>query len=410
MKKALGTIILTLAALPAMCQEGPRILYNVLYEYYFDNREFAGHEDYTRSQTFHSARLTPMVGVGFNQDGNLHHSVMAGIDLLKNMGEASVMADDRKIENWGLFHEMSLWYNVETKVGRKDLSCFAGMFSRRFSAIGSQDTPDGAFPGRNIPAVFLNDELRFYDNNIEGILMKLSDRRSYAELGLDWKGKYGKNRREQFLIFSYGKFAVTRCLNAGWAAMGHHYANAEMFGGVVDDHTVSPFVELDLATFTSGKLQALSLSLNGIYGYHRERAKGKEYDITHGAEAALDIRSRGIGIHNSLYYGTSQYPYYQVTSPEGTIYGQDLYRGNPFYQAKGIAGSWKDKGFYDRFEAYYQPHVSAFLDLRLAFAFHFAEGGYQGWQQKFSLVFNLDKVLGRRSSRMKSPERHEMIM
>lgn len=385
MKKTLTIAILTLAVLSSSAQTKPQFVYDVNFQYNLDNREFyAGDELYAASRTFNSARLTPGAGFLYKQDKKLTHKVMAGIDVLNNMGEYPVYSGDKYLDNWDLFHEVTFWYSLEADLRKARINGCAGMFPGRFSAFGQP------FSSRNIPRAFVSDENMFYDPNIEGLLVNARREHAFYEIGLDWMGLYGSRRREQFRIFTYGKGAVSNWLNVGWVANFHHYASSVEYIGVVDDNLVSPFVEFDFKGIFKKRPEAFSVSFHYLQGIHQDRVRDTGLELSSGGEATLDVRNWGVGICNSLYYGTSQMPYY-------SLYSSGLYRGSPFYQVRGVAGNWKESGYYNRFEVYYQPKIASFLDLRISAVAHFASNashsGYQGWQQKFSLVFNLEKAL-----------------
>ena len=81
-------------------------------------------------------------------------------------------------------------------------------------------------------------------------------------------------------------------------------------------------------------------------------------------------------------------PYYDTpfTSASGETWpnGAYLYRGLGFYRS----GKW-----YNHAEVYYRPHVADFLDIEVAFDIHAVGGlGLVGWQQRASLVFDLDAL------------------
>ena len=81
-------------------------------------------------------------------------------------------------------------------------------------------------------------------------------------------------------------------------------------------------------------------------------------------------------------------PFYDGRDDVGVKYGNLLYFGDYFYKIKGKTG------IYDRLAVYYEPHISDFLDIRLAVNVHF-NGGFAGWQQMLSLKFNLQSLLSK---------------
>ena len=70
--------------------------------------------------------------------------------------------------------------------------------------------------------------------------------------------------------------------------------------------------------------------------------------------------------------------------------------GDPFYRIHDDGSSgW---GPYDRLEAYWEPKIGPYLNIRIAAVFHFHKK-YSGCQQMVTLKFNLDKLLKRKSSK-----------
>ena len=102
-------------------------------------------------------------------------------------------------------------------------------------------------------------------------------------------------------------------------------------------------------------------------------------------------------------------PYYGTIDAGGNILGQQgLYFGSPFYRIHGDGESWRHSGFYDRAEVYLQPYVADFVRVRLSAVFHFTGDGYQGSQQRLSVVFDLGRALaGRKSAKASSPSRRQ---
>ncbi|MCQ2161941.1 MAG: hypothetical protein MJY86_01555 [Bacteroidales bacterium] len=413
--EGLGRIVLSaalaLVPLASFAQGKPEFVYNVDFEYYFDNREFdAGGQEFTPSMTVNAARLTPMAGIGIRQDRFLTHKVMAGIDVVKNMGESVTPVSDPHLDNLGLFRELFFWYNLDARLRKADINGYAGMFPRRFSVFGGIDTPSSRLPGHDIPTLFLSEENRFYDTNMEGILITAQRPRSYYEIGLDWLGMFGPARREQFIISTYGKSQLNRWLQVGWVGTFHHYANSAECRGVVDNHLLSPFVSFDFGRVFHAGIQDLSLTLNGILGVHQDRMKETGLQMTRGAQVTTNVRNWNVGIRNEFYLGSGQMPYFDHVAPEGVPYGTSLYRGNPFYRMQGGKDEWEHGGVYDRLELYYQPKIAYFMDLRLSFVAHFNDCTmpvYQGWQQKFSILIDLDRLKQKpeRQANTKSRER-----
>ena len=390
--------------------------YDVDFTYRFDNREFdAGGNRYTESGTIHAARLTPSVGLEFRQDRRTLHGLWAGVDVCKEMGESRTAVSSPDVENLGLLREVTLWYTLDARLPHTRWQGWAGIFPQKHSAFGTL-LDDGRFSGRHIPTAFVSDAVRFYDANLEGFLVKATRRRAVYETGLDWNGKIGPSRREQFRIFSYGKGALDRAerLYAGWAGQVHHYANSYEVSGVVDDILLAPFLEADLRPRASS-WRRMDVTLSWLQSFQRDRKRESGMQAGGGLSLTLDAGYKAVGLRNDTFLGDDLMPLYGCLSPEGTPYAADLYRGSPFYAAKGEP-LLSDAYLYNRLEAWWQPRIADFLDLRISAVFHFDGAGFQGWQQQMTLVFNLGRTRARRQpdrsvqERMRAPSFFDLIL
>jgi len=69
----------------------------------------------------------------------------------------------------------------------------------------------GAFPREglisNYPRALLNDTLRYYRPNIEGLLARYQNRHGYETFWLDWVSRQTATDREQFLFGASGKYS-----------------------------------------------------------------------------------------------------------------------------------------------------------------------------------------------------------
>ncbi|MGN0202412.1 MAG: hypothetical protein ACI399_05845 [Candidatus Cryptobacteroides sp.] len=391
MKRTLLSLsLLALTAFAAGSQPKPGFVYDIGFCYCFDNREFdAGAEAFSDSKTIHAARLTPSLGISIPVSGAVTHSLMTGIDIVKDMGASPTSEDMQSSVNIGLFREMTLWYGISARLPEISYRGCVGIFPRKYSVFGCSDNSAGDIPGRNIPSLFLSDSYRFYDSNIEGLLFSASRKRAYYEVSLDWLGMFGSYRREQFIVQSYGKGGVCSWADAGWVASLHHFANSMECTGVIDDVTLSPFVSFNLNRVLDAGLDRLSLTIHYIQGIHQDRRNSTGLEYAYGGQAELSAMKWNLGVKNEIYYGMGQMPYYDLTGPDGEMYGSSLYRGNPFYRISP-EGDWKATGIYDRLEIFYQPTIAGFLNLRLSACLHFTGKGFEGWQQRFVLFVNLD--------------------
>ena len=370
-----------------------RFDYNVRFDWFFINNEYgASHEEFAPSRTMTGIRLTPLVGLRIEQQNGMRHRLLGGIDIQKDFGAnpyalGTEEEADRKQENWNLLREIKVYYTFEAQFKKTDFSFVAGIYPRYETR------------GKYTSAI-VSDKFRFYDNNLEGLLLRFKRPKSYYEVGFDWNGKYGKKRHERFNIFSYGDTYIKPWLHFGWQGMFQHYAGAQDQPGVVDDHIFNPYFLFDFAPMSH--LQALNLSVGGFVGYQRDR-RWKEIKVPLGLDVVAEVRHWNAGIRNEFYWGTSLMPYYSVEDSEGVPYGDRLYFREPYWQIR--TGDAHLPAVYDRLEAYWQPRISDFLRIRIAAVAHFNHG-FSGWQQIATLVFDLESLMQHRNEIQNLSRRH----
>lgn len=395
-KHMIITAFLLSAACACMAQRKVALTYGADFQYYFDNKEYDhGGNLFESSGTIHAARLTPAIGAAVG-DGNAAHSLSLGVDVMKNMGESPTSAADEDLLNEDLIREMIFWYGLETRRRGGKFSLHAGIFPRRLSVFGGQYPFWEYSSCDNIPTLFISEANRFYDNNIEGLLLKYRTRRGYCEAGLDWMGMIGHLRRERFQIFTYGDFGIGGdFFHLGWTGTMYHFANNLEYKGVVDNVLVSPFVMLNSG---NGDFH-WSAKLGYVQGIHQDRIRETGLDLSYGGQLTLNLSCWKFGLLNDTYYGTGQMPYFDWLDAGGNVYGKDLYPGSPFYRIQTGGEDWRHSGYYNRAEVYWQPDIADFVSLRLSAVFHFAGAGFQGGQQKLSVVFDLERALRAKDSR-----------
>ena len=366
---------------PEKHEEKVKFEYDVDFEMNFDNREFY-RSGFSESMTIFGARLTPAAGLSFQQpEHGLKHRIMLGIDVMKDFGAspvseglAGVGSDETAVGlvNKALFREITVYYQLDKKSGNTGLELLAGVFPRRFT--------EG-----NYSEAFFSDSLRFYDNNLEGLLVKIRRPRSYWEVGCDWLGMKGYARKEKFMIFSSGESRVTESFAVGYSGYMYHFAGSGKARGVVDNILLNPYVRLDLARQTG--LQRFSVRLGWLQAMQHDRVFVGHYVFPGGGELDLDIRKWNVGIRNHVFYGMDMMPYYNSTDAAGDKYGSRLYFGDPFYRIHDDGVS--DAGLYDRLDVYYELYPGNRLSVRIAARFHFNGFRYSGCQQVVSLKFSI---------------------
>lgn len=361
--------------------------YDVDFEMKFDNREFYK-SDFSNSMTIFGVRLTPSVGIYvFQPEKSMKHRVMLGLDIMKDFGASAVPqgisagGDETYsgLENVALLREMTLYYNLSRRKGDTDMQLYTGIFPRRISEGEYSDA-------------FFSDSLKFYDNNLEGLLLKIRKPRSYFEVGCDWMGKFGLARKEKFMIFSSGRTYVTPSFSLGYSAYMYHFAGSRKARGVVDNVLLNPYMRLDFSKVLD--FDVFALRLGWLLGMQHDREFVGHYVFPGGGELDLDIRKWNFGLNNHLFYGYDMMPYYNSLDAGGDKYGNRLYMGDLFYRIHddGTSGP----GTYDRLDVYYEPIAGKYLSVRISARFHFHGFRYSGCQQIVGIRFNINEMINPR--------------
>lgn len=350
-----------------LCASAQQFRYDANFDYIFMNSEFdRSHNVFEKSGTLHAARLTPLIGMDWNQGRSTRHSLRLGVDLFKNMGEGLPAGD--------VFHEVVMYYRADVPVRLGTFSAIAGIFPRSFSESIYSDA-------------FFSDDVLYLDNNFEGMFLKYKAPHFYADLGLDWCGMKGLTRREAFRIMSSGKVDLfgTDIFKFGWAASMFHYAGSQTVRGVVDNTMVNPYLTADLSSAVG--MQVLSLKAGPIVGYQWDRVYDENTHMPWGLEAVFTLQNWDFGLENTFYRGDDLYHYYDK-------YGGDVYYGEPFY-----SWPWEGRSWMDKMSFYYQPVISDYVSLRVAIELFFGQRDencpvlYRGSNQIASLIVNLESLL-----------------
>lgn len=318
-----------------------KFLWNVDFDFRFDNKEYAGMVNDVSVTNF-AVRLTPQVGIGW-KNGN---AIMAGVDVMNDFGAGTRLVD-----------EMVLYYRY-----RDDrFGAFLGRFARR-NLIG------------NYSYAFFSDYLSWYDNNIDGLAGQYVGRRGYVELVLDWNGMVRGDMREKFSIFSAGNIDCG-AFYAGYNARMYHFAGSETVRGVVDNILLYPYVGIDFTHYLPS-FQQMSLRAGWLQSLQNDRRYIGKFVSPGGVQLELHLERWGFGIYNTLYLGNNLMPYYSGTIDGQPSYSSELYFGEPFYKT--------DKGIYNRLEIYYRHRFKSNIALQVSSVHHY-DGDAWGWQQKFQI-------------------------
>ena len=400
MKKTLIALSLLLAALPAGTQMFPDLFgglfgqprvqqpaqpqkkaveldYDLIFNWTFVNDEFdGGRWDLCPSGTLAGARLSPFLGIRIDQGEGGVHRILGGIDLFKEFGAhptATGFEADPLLENARLIREFSLYYRLDRSFGKTDMRAVFGSFPRALTQ------------GHYSPLIY-SDAKVFYDNNFDGLLLSFRRPESLYEIGLDWNGMYGVDRREEFNVFTYGASSLADWFALGWEGMFHHYADSDHAKGVVDDHILHPWARFDFAERTG--LQALRLEAGPVAYYCRDR-RYPGHEFRFGGLAVTDLRQWNFGLRNYCYYGNDLLPYFADTDASGSVFGTDLYMRMRMFRVDTDPA--RIPGVFDYLSLYWEPQISEFVSLHLNAAVLF-NNGYSGLEQRLFLKFHLDRL------------------
>lgn len=364
--RILAVLIISLISVSLKASDGKvKLAYDVDFETRFDNREFYK-SAFSKSMTIFGARLNPSIGVYVPQnDKSLEHHLMIGADVMKDFGSSEGT----------LIRDFTIYYRMNKTLQDAGLELYAGIFPRRAS--------EGHYS-----EAFFSDSLKFYDNNLEGILLKLRRPSGYWEVGCDWMGQFGEVTKERFMIFSSGVRNITSFFDVGFSGYMYHFAGSQKARGVVDNILLNPYLKFDFAR--NAGFQELSVRVGWLQAMQHDRVFVGHYVFPGGGEVDLGIMKWNVGIQNRLYCGAGLMPYYNNDDASGDKYGSRLYQGDPFYRMHddGTSGI----STYDRFDVFYEPHVGKYLSVRIAARFHFHGARYSGCQQIVALRFNMNNI------------------
>lgn len=349
----------SLMAATAQAQENTKLLLGVNFDTFFDNTEYTG-TNLGESGTIFSARLTPTIGIEWNE----HNSLVVGADLFTDFGNDTKFLSKARPQ---------LYYRFASP----RVKAYAGIFDHKeMKGYYSE--------------LFFSDAYRYYENRVQGVLGQYVGERGYAELSVDWCGMYSAEARERFRVLSAGRYDIgrRRIFYAGYALQLFHFAGSEtIVGSVVDNAIVNPYIGAQFNAFFD-----FDIKLHGIVTMQRDRAVETKFHVPGGALFQLRISKWGVYLDEQIYTGGNLMPYY-YSAPNPTFasgYGADLYAGSTLF---GTRPYWEtDKLspnlFFDTRIGYSNSFFDDTVSLNTFIAFQH-DGVKLGTRQMLQLTVNL---------------------
>lgn len=324
----------------------------------FDNREYSGNT-FDVSQTLFSARLTPYIGIEWQQKNRL----VAGVELLQhfgqNTGEREAFLSDVK---------PVMYYQFRTS----KVHAAAGIFTR--------DQLMGDY-GR---AIF-GDSTVFYHSRMAGFMgryISSSHEDTYIEAAIDWEGMQGVDSREKFRIVSAGRYTLGNGLYFGYGFSMLHFAGALNNKNVTDNMILNAHIGRKFKTRFEYELKARFL-----IAPQRARTAKPGWTTPCGGQIDFSISRWGLKLENELYIGENLQPYLDIVSnPDtgATFRDEGLYAGERFYSTS--------EHIYNRtWLGYTQSFFKNTLLIDAGIIFHY-DGTGLGTSQQVKLAVNLERL------------------
>lgn len=319
-----------------------RMLYNVDFATFFDNREY--HGPYQIPQTIFSLRLSPTIGLGVRDALGGRHSLIAGLHYTQPLGGNW---QDAKVDP-------TAYYQYQYK--GFDLNMGAIPYTNRYAVL---------------PDWLMYDSIVYNHPNMLGALLAYHDHRGFVEFMCDWRGFQTPTRREMFRLILDGQYRYKWFFIGGWGQINHKagFMPPHEYEGVCDDIYVSPFVGFNVSSYTP--LDSLTIRASYILGIQQHRSQNIAL-YPQGFSLELYANWWFLGIKNTFYYGQNLMPFYGE-------FGVSLNQGDPFYQSH----------IYNRTDIFAYLYRSSFVNFYFSWNLHY-DGHSLANQQQLIVRFSLD--------------------
>ncbi|EHQ30121.1 hypothetical protein [Mucilaginibacter paludis] len=306
---------------------------------FMDNREYSAFVP--RSRTYSGTRTT--LDFGINLD-SLNHFIV-GVNGIHEFGAQPYFL---KVDPIAYYHyESNKWtFNI------------------------------GQFPREGLltqyPRALLNDTLRYYRPNVEGLLTSLHTKYGYETIWIDWVSRQTATDREQFLFGDCGTYTPNP---KGPFYLSHYFLLLHDAGnsstapqpGISDNGAAQIRVGLDYSHRTV--FDSLKFDVGGMLSL--ERTRGVDgFRVPKGFVASAFISYHKFALFEEFYGGQGSHVDY----------------GDSFYE----------KSTYNRLDIIYSPFVFKHIKGQFIISIHSSPGYIGDSQQAFRLTYDLGrKVLKR---------------
>jgi hypothetical protein len=300
---------------------------------FFDNREYK--EFVTRSRTYSGVRIT--ADVGFNIDSNNHF--IFGANALHEFGGNPFFVRVNPVAYYS-FTGKNWLFN-------------AGAFSR-----------EGLLT--DYPRAMLNDTLRYYRPNVEGLLTRFKSSHLTETVWIDWVSRQTNVDREQFLFGFSGKYQPSL---DGPFYVSHYFFLLHDAGPAIaipDDHIQdNGAAQVRLGANLSHKtfLDSLSFEAGGMLSL--ERSRGIDgWQKPKGFVASAYASYKRFALNDEFYKGD----------------GHHITFGDAYYQYKT----------YNRLDIIYTPFIAKGLKGQFVLSLHNTPGYFSN-QEAFRLTYDIGR-------------------
>jgi hypothetical protein len=230
----------------------------------------------------------------------------------------------------------------------------------------------GEFPREglidNYPRAILNDTLRYYRPNVEGLLARYQNKHGYETFWLDWVSRQTDVDREQFLFGAEGKYIPKA---GGSFYIAHYFLLMHDAGAAVllpDDHIndnggAQVRLGLDL-THKLTRLDSLTVEAGGMISL--ERSRGIDgFQTPKGFVASVYAGYHRIALFDEFYAGQ----------------GSHINYGDAYYS----------QPIYNRVDVIYTPFLFKGVKGQFVFSFHQTKISQASNQEAFRITYDLGR-------------------